>query len=90
MEFVYMCLLEIALALRHLHTAKIAHCDLKPGNVLLRSSPRDPRSFVCKLGDFGCVLGSVLVVLLALACSPGALGYLAGQGYLQDCSPLPF
>ncbi len=29
MEFVYMCLLEIALALRHLHTAKIAHCDLK-------------------------------------------------------------
>ncbi|KAG2452287.1 hypothetical protein HYH02_003311 [Chlamydomonas schloesseri] len=53
MEFVYMCLLEIALALRHLHTAKIAHCDLKPGNVLLRSSPRDPRSFVCKLGDFG-------------------------------------
>ncbi|EFJ50234.1 hypothetical protein VOLCADRAFT_89150 [Volvox carteri f. nagariensis] len=53
MEFVYMCLLEIALALRHLHTAKLAHCDLKPGNVLLRSSPRDPRGFVCKLGDFG-------------------------------------
>ncbi|GLC49341.1 hypothetical protein PLESTB_000208700 [Pleodorina starrii] len=53
MEYVYMCLLEIALALRHLHTAKLAHCDLKPGNVLLRSSPRDPRGFVCKLGDFG-------------------------------------
>ncbi|KAG2497194.1 hypothetical protein HYH03_004783 [Edaphochlamys debaryana] len=53
MEFIYMCLLEIALALRHLHTAKLAHCDLKPGNVLLRSSPRDARGFVCKLGDFG-------------------------------------
>ncbi|GIM11627.1 hypothetical protein Vretimale_15112 [Volvox reticuliferus] len=53
MEFVYMCLLEIALALRHLHTANLAHCDLKPGNVLLRSSPRDLRGFVCKLGDFG-------------------------------------
>ncbi|GFR52708.1 hypothetical protein Agub_g15337 [Astrephomene gubernaculifera] len=53
MEFIYMCLLEIGLALRHLHTAKLAHCDLKPGNVLLRSSPRDPRGFVCKLGDFG-------------------------------------
>jgi serine/threonine protein kinase len=48
-----MCLLEIGLALRHLHTAKLAHCDLKPGNVLLRSSPRDPRGFVCKLADFG-------------------------------------
>lgn len=51
-QFVYMCLLAIALVLRHLHTAKLAHCDFKPGNVLLRSSPWDARDFVCKLGDF--------------------------------------
>ncbi|GLI59525.1 hypothetical protein VaNZ11_001411 [Volvox africanus] len=51
----YICLLEVALALRHMHSLALVHCDLKPSNVLLRSHPRDPRGWTCKLSDFGCV-----------------------------------
>ncbi|KAG2486111.1 hypothetical protein HYH03_015206 [Edaphochlamys debaryana] len=53
MRTVYTTLLEIALALRHMHAMHVVHCDLKPQNVLLKSSPRDPRGFVVKLSDFG-------------------------------------
>ena len=42
-------LLEVALALRHLHARNLAHCDLKPANVLLKSSRRDSRGFTCKV-----------------------------------------
>ncbi|KXZ43293.1 hypothetical protein GPECTOR_95g682 [Gonium pectorale] len=50
---VYSTLLEVALALRHMHALHMVHCDLKPQNVLLKSSPRDPRGFTAKLSDFG-------------------------------------
>ncbi|PNW87774.1 hypothetical protein CHLRE_01g001678v5 [Chlamydomonas reinhardtii] len=50
---VYSTLLEISLALRHMHGLHMVHCDLKPQNVLLKSSPRDPRGFTAKLSDFG-------------------------------------
>ncbi|GFR44780.1 hypothetical protein Agub_g6112, partial [Astrephomene gubernaculifera] len=53
MRAVYSTLLEIALALRHMHSLHLVHCDLKPQNVLLKSSPRDPRGFTAKLSDFG-------------------------------------
>ena len=49
----YSTLLEISLALRHMHGLHMVHCDLKPQNVLLKSSPRDPRGFTAKLSDFG-------------------------------------
>ena len=29
------------------------HCDLKPGNVLLKSTSSNRRGFTCKLCDFG-------------------------------------
>ncbi|GIL68261.1 hypothetical protein Vafri_21518 [Volvox africanus] len=55
MRAIYLTLLEVALALRHLHSRHLAHCDVKAANVLLKSSPSDPRGFTCKLGDFGLV-----------------------------------
>ncbi|GLC41389.1 hypothetical protein PLESTM_001190700 [Pleodorina starrii] len=50
----YMSLLEVALALRYLHSRRLVHCDLKPANVLLKGSNRDVRGWTCKLSDFGC------------------------------------
>ncbi len=52
-QCLYATLLEVALALRHMHSLHVVHCDLKPQNVLLKSSPRDPRGFTAKLSDFG-------------------------------------
>ncbi|GIL42447.1 hypothetical protein Vafri_417 [Volvox africanus] len=53
---VYLTLLEIALALRHLHSRRLVHRDLKPANILLKSNPSDPRGWSCKLADFGFAL----------------------------------
>ncbi|GLC33198.1 hypothetical protein PLESTM_000035000 [Pleodorina starrii] len=50
---IYTTLLEVALALRHLASMAVTHCDVKPANILLRSSPRDARGFTAKLADFG-------------------------------------
>ncbi|PNW70197.1 hypothetical protein CHLRE_17g709900v5 [Chlamydomonas reinhardtii] len=65
----YTSLLEVALALRHLHSRRLVHCDVKAANVLLKSSTRDPRGWTCKLSDFGCVR------LMKDAGPDGALGF---------------
>ncbi|KAG2489092.1 hypothetical protein HYH03_012318 [Edaphochlamys debaryana] len=56
MQGIYLTLLEIAQALRHLHSKRLVHRDLKPANVLLKSNPADPRGWTCKLADFGLAL----------------------------------
>ncbi|PNH01115.1 putative serine/threonine-protein kinase [Tetrabaena socialis] len=56
MKGICMTLLDVALALRHLHSMNLVHRDVKPANLLLKSSPRDHRGFTVKLADFGFVL----------------------------------
>ncbi|KAG2444773.1 hypothetical protein HXX76_001516 [Chlamydomonas incerta] len=56
MKGVYMVLLDVALALRHLHSMHLVHRDIKPANLLLKSNPSDYRGFSVKLADFGFVL----------------------------------
>ena len=36
MRAVLLCLIELALALKYLHAHNIAHCDVKPGNVMAK------------------------------------------------------
>ncbi|EFJ45304.1 hypothetical protein VOLCADRAFT_118406, partial [Volvox carteri f. nagariensis] len=52
---ILMTLLDVAMALRHLHAHNIIHRDVKPANVLLKSNVMDPRGFTAKLADFGFV-----------------------------------
>ncbi|PNG99789.1 Dual specificity protein kinase shkB, partial [Tetrabaena socialis] len=44
---------EIAQGMCHLHASQIVHGDLKPANVLLKSSRADRRGFIAKVADFG-------------------------------------
>jgi len=44
---------EVAQGMSHLHAQNIIHSDLKPANILLKSSRGDRRGFVAKVADFG-------------------------------------
>ncbi|KXZ47521.1 hypothetical protein GPECTOR_34g680 [Gonium pectorale] len=68
---------EVAQGMCHLHASQIVHGDLKPGNVLLKSSRADRRGFVAKVGDFG--LSRLLhgADRSHLECEPDGTGTLA-------------
>ncbi|WIA31103.1 hypothetical protein OEZ86_001129 [Tetradesmus obliquus] len=48
-------LLDVARSLEHVHRLSLLHCDLKPANVLLKTSPDSSLGLVAKLADFGLV-----------------------------------
>ncbi|KAJ9519284.1 hypothetical protein QJQ45_017942 [Haematococcus lacustris] len=53
MRTLLLTLIEIASAMGYLHRMGVVHCDLKPANVLLKSSNMDSRGFTTKVSDFG-------------------------------------
>ncbi|KAF6253683.1 hypothetical protein COO60DRAFT_397163 [Scenedesmus sp. NREL 46B-D3] len=53
MRWLLLTLLEVAEGMAYLHRLGVVHCDLKPANVLLKSSNADVRGFSAKVGDFG-------------------------------------
>ena len=69
------CLLQ---GMCHLHASNIVHGDLKPGNVLLRSSRADRRGFVAKVADFG--LSKMLFQVGLSPCPPLPSGGGAALG----------
>ncbi len=44
---------DIAAGISYLHSCNVIHGDVKPQNVLLRSSRADARGYVAKAADFG-------------------------------------
>ncbi|KAG2449554.1 hypothetical protein HYH02_005088 [Chlamydomonas schloesseri] len=68
---------EIAQGMCHLHASQIVHGDLKPANVLLKSSRSDRRGFIAKVADFG--LSKIVQVAErgSLECDTDATGTIA-------------
>ncbi|KAL7669303.1 hypothetical protein ACOME3_009965 [Neoechinorhynchus agilis] len=75
----YFCF-QLSSAIRYLHSKDIAHCDLKPENVLLKIYPEDV--IQTKIADFGHAKiirdGSVRHTLV------GTLAYLAPEAFNSD------
>ncbi|KAF6252595.1 kinase-like domain-containing protein [Scenedesmus sp. NREL 46B-D3] len=46
-------LLDVARSLEHVHRMSLLHCDLKPDNVLITTSPDSTLGLVAKLADLG-------------------------------------
>ena len=49
LECVYRCLIDVAAGMDYLHSLGVINGDLKPANILLKSTDADPRGFSCKV-----------------------------------------
>ena len=49
LEFLYRCLIDIAAGMDYLHSLGVINGDLKPANVLLKSTSEDVRGITCKV-----------------------------------------
>ncbi|KAG8189601.1 hypothetical protein JTE90_018957 [Oedothorax gibbosus] len=52
-EVIWNYLIDLLLAVKHLHDHNLVHLDIKPDNIFVS---KDGENVVCKLGDFGLVL----------------------------------
>jgi len=48
-ESIYRCLIDIAAGMDYLHSLGVINGDLKPANVLLKSTNADARGYTCKV-----------------------------------------
>ena len=79
-EFVCFCdMLQILVALKHLHSENIVHCDLKPENVLLSSDSDFPQVKLCDFG-FARIIGEKSFRRSVVG-TPAYLGKLYGENY---------
>jgi hypothetical protein len=76
--FVCSCdVLQILVALKHLHSENIVHCDLKPENVLLSSDSDFPQVKLCDFG-FARIIGEKSFRRSVVG-TPAYLGELWGE-----------
>ncbi|KAG2454625.1 hypothetical protein HYH02_000466 [Chlamydomonas schloesseri] len=90
---IMMTLLDVAMALRHVHANNLIHRDVKPANILLKTNTLDSRGFTAKLGDFGfCTLlnmagddlsGGEPYVVVEEAC--GTVTHMAPECWNKPC-----
>lgn len=79
-EFACFCdMLQILVALKHLHSENIVHCDLKPENVLLSSDSDFPQVKLCDFG-FARIIGEKSFRRSVVG-TPAYLGKLYGENY---------
>ena len=55
LECVYRCLIDVAAGMDYLHSLGVINGDLKPANILLKSTDADPRGFSCKVHSHSCM-----------------------------------
>lgn len=61
-QFIFNMLRDVAMGLKEMHEAGFAHCDIKPGNILIDKDERGLFAVLCDFGISRIVTSSVLLV----------------------------